>query len=70
MREDKMVGWHYRSLNLSLIKLRETVKDREAWHAAVHGAAKNWKQLSNLITTANKYLLYSMCNSGPYYVTP
>ena len=29
------------SLDMSLIKLREIVKDREAWHSAVHGAAKS-----------------------------
>ena len=28
------------SVDLSLSKLREIVKDREAWHAAVHGLAK------------------------------
>jgi len=27
--------------DMSLSKLREMVKDREAWHAAVHGVAKN-----------------------------
>ena len=27
------------SVDMSLIKLRERVKDREAWHAAVHGIA-------------------------------
>ena len=31
---------------MSLRKLRETVKDREAWHAAVHGVVKSWTQLS------------------------
>ena len=28
-------------MNMNLNKLREIVKDREAWHAAVHGVAKN-----------------------------
>ena len=30
------------SMDLSLRKLRKMVKDREAWHAAVHGVTKNW----------------------------
>ena len=30
------------SVDMNLSKLREIVKDREAWHAAVHGVTKNW----------------------------
>ena len=30
------------SMNVSLGELWELVMDREAWHAAVHGAVKNW----------------------------
>ena len=35
------------SMDVTLSKLREMVKDREAWHAAVHGVTKSWTQLSD-----------------------
>ena len=35
-----MVGWHHQ-LNGHEFELQETVSDREAWHAAVHGIAES-----------------------------
>ena len=34
------------SMDMSLSKVREMVKDREVWHAAVHGVAKSQIRLS------------------------
>ena len=35
------------SMDMSLRRLKEVVKDREAWHAAVHGVTKSQIRLSN-----------------------
>ena len=35
------------SIGMSLSKLWESVMDREAWHAVIHGVAKSWTPLSD-----------------------
>ena len=37
-----MVVWHHQLSEHELSKLQEIVKDREAWHAAVHGVPNSW----------------------------
>ena len=39
------------SMDLSLSKLQETVKDREVWHAVAHGVTESWTQPSIWTTT-------------------
>ena len=44
------------SMGTNLNKLRETVKDREAWRVAVHRITKSQTRLSNWATTATHSL--------------
>ena len=44
--EDAMVGWIIDTMDLNLSRLREIVKDREAWSATVHGS-QSWTRLGN-----------------------
>ena len=41
MTEDEMVGWHHRLDEHEFEQIWETVEDRGAWRAAVHGVAKS-----------------------------
>ena len=46
MTENEMDGW-MDSIDMSLSKLREIGKDREAWHVAIHGVKKSQIQFSH-----------------------
>ena len=50
--EDEMLRRHHHdSRDMNLSKFQEMVRDREAWHAAVHGVAKGWTWLSDWTAT-------------------
>ena len=55
------------SMGMSLSKLREIVKDREAWHAAVHRVAKSRAQLSDWTTTTNTVPSLPLASHPPFF---
>ena len=63
--EDERLDGITDSMHMSLSKLREMVKDREVWCAAVHWVAKNGTLLGNW--TAKKIFLQYMVDSKTYF---
>ena len=49
------------SMDMSLSKLYKIVKDKEAWHTAIHGVSKSRTQLNDLITTTE-----ALTGSSPF----
>ena len=49
--EDEMIGWHHQLSGHEFEQTQEVVRNREAWHAPVHGVAKSQTWLSDWTTT-------------------
>ena len=56
--EDEMVGWHHWLNGHEFEQSQEMVKDREAWHAAVHGVAKRRTRKSDWTTIITHTRVY------------
>ena len=65
--EDERVDGITNSIDMSFSKLQEMVKDREAWHAAVHGAAKSRTRLSNWTELTLSYICKAIFLSKIYW---
>ena len=60
MTEDEMVWWHHWPNAHEFEQLWERVKDREVWHAEVHGVAKSQTPLNNWTKTFwNPWILFN-----------
>ena len=57
MPEDEMIGWHHQLNGHEFEQTPGVGMDREAWHAAVHGVAKNWTRLSDFTFTFHFHAL-------------
>ena len=57
--ENEMGGWHHRLKRTWVSKLQETVKDREAWRATVHGAQRVGHDLARLNNNNKERLFHN-----------
>ena len=71
MTENEMADGFMDSMNMTLSKLQEIVKGREAWRAAVHGVAKNGTGLRDRATVTQliyNAVLVSRCKAKRQHI--
>ena len=69
--QERVLEWGaiaFSAMDMSLSKLWEIVKDREAWRAAVHGVTKSWTWLSNWATTLTWCYASGTCPSALHLI--
>ena len=62
--EDEMVNGIIDTMDMSLSKFQEIVKDSKFWSAAVHGGTKNWTRLSDWTTNSDHHEVILHCSFG------
>ena len=83
---NEMALWHDDSMDMNWSKLQEIVKDRKAWHVALHGVAKGCTWLSNEAydevnthepnqrlkswSITSTFMFLPVCSCVPYSVCP
>ena len=63
MSEDETAGWHTDAMDMNLGKLQKTVKDREAWPAAVMGSQRVGQ---NCVIEQQQKTIHSHCVGTGY----
>ena len=59
------------SMDMNLSKLREIVKDREAWYSVVHGGAKGWTRLNDFHFGHSMHIIrWSISNNSVFFFFP
>ena len=63
--KDKIADVIIDTMDMNLGKIRDMMRDREAWHAKVHGVAKSWTWLGDWTTKTNLTSIFRQKENNP-----